>query len=357
MTHILVSNSSGKDSTACLLLATEQHPIENISSVFCDTGNEHPLVYEYLRYLEDAIRVQIKVLRQDFTDWWWHRHGYVRDKWPEKLRNGGTGRWVWSAPKGVSESGDKPAKPLDIYTAQQVGHWKWKAAQRPLSDMEADDVVARTLAVFDKGPTGNPYLDMCIIKGRFPSRTRQFCTEFLKTKPATEYALELIEQHGSIESWQGVRADESRNRANLAEREDVGGGLVIVRPIHKWTAEMVFDQHRKHGIKPNPLYSMGMGRVGCMPCVNAAKDEILEISKRFPEHFDRIAEWELAVGAASKRANATFFPSPGANDSAHERGNVRQVIEWAKTSRGGKQVDFMRLNDSPACSSSYGLCE
>lgn len=307
MTHILCSNSSGKDSTATLLLATERHPLENISSVFCDTGNEHSLVYEYLRYLEDAVRVPIKVLKQDFTDWWWRRRDYVRDKWPEK---------------GVHP-----------------------------------DAVASALAVYDLGPTGNPYLDLCIIKNRFPSRRAQFCTQFLKSEPATEYALELIEQHGSIESWQGVRADESPNRANLPEREDRGGGLTIVRPIHKWTAEQVFAQHRKHNIKPNPLYSMGMGRVGCMPCINAAKDEILEISKRFPEHFERIEAWERIVGRASKRMNATFFPAPGENDTAHERGNVRQKIEWSKTSRGGKQIDFTRLDDSPACASSYGLCE
>lgn len=307
MTHILVSVSGGKDSTATLSVAMEQHPHENISAVFCDTGNEHQLTYDYVRYLEDATGVPIKWLKQDFTAWWWRRRDYVRDKWPEK---------------GVS-----------------------------------DEVISSALSVYELGPTGNPYLDLCIIKNRFPSPRAQFCTQFLKSEPATEYALELIDIHGSIESWQGVRAEESANRANLPEREDKGGGLVIVRPIHKWTAAQVFAQHRKHNLKPNPLYSMGMGRVGCMPCINAAKDEILEISKRFPEHFDRIAAWEHIVGRASKRANATFFPAPGENDTAHERGNVRQVIEWAKTSHGGKQIDFVRLEDSPACSSSYGLCE
>lgn len=307
MTHILCSVSGGKDSTATLTLAIDRHPRENISGVFCDTGNEHQLTYDYVRYLEDATGVPIKWLKQDFTDWWWRRRDYVRDKWPEK---------------GVP-----------------------------------DDAIERALAVYELGPTGNPYLDLCIIKNRFPSRRAQFCTQFLKTEPATEYALGLIERHGAIESWQGVRAEESPNRANLPEREDRGGGLTIVRPIHKWTAEQVFAQSRKHGIKPNPLYSMGMGRVGCMPCINAAKDEILEISKRFPDHFDRIAEWERIVGRVSKRASATFFSSPGDSDTAHERGNVRQVIEWSKTSRGGKQIDFMRLEDSPACASSYGLCE
>lgn len=356
MTHILVSNSSGKDSSATLSLAIERHPLKDISSLFCDTGNEHPLVYDYLNYLEDVTKVPIKRLKADFTDWWWHRHAYVRDKWPAKLRKGTKGRWAWSAPKGT-EPIEKPPVPSDIYARHKIGYWNWKPAQRPMSDIEADEVVARTLSAFDKGPTGNPYLDLCMIKGRFPSRTRQFCTEFLKTIPATEHALELIDQFGAIESWQGVRADESLARAHLLEREDRGGGLVIVRPIITWTAQMVFDQLRKHGIKPNPLYSMGMGRVGCMPCINAAKDEILEISKRFPEHFDRIEKWEKLVSEVSKRRNATFFPSPGDNESANERGNIRQVVKWSQTSRGGKQVDFTRLDEPSACASSYGLCD
>lgn len=275
---------------------------------FADTGNEHEAVYEYVDYLERETGVSVHRLRPDFTDWWWHRRDYVRDQWPEK---------------GV------PA-----------------------------DVVARVLAVMEKGPTGNPYLDLCIIKGRFPSRRAQFCTQFLKTEPLTEYALALIESHGAVESWQGVRAEESPGRAKLPENEDKGGGLTIYRPILRWTADEVFAQHRKHGIKPNPLYTMGMNRVGCMPCINQNKDGLLEISKRFPQHIDRIAEWEVIVSAGSKRGNCTFIPAMGDTDTAFERGNIRQMVKWSQTQHGGRLVDWIRQTDEPAaCSSSYGLCE
>lgn len=46
----VISVSGGKDSTAMLLLAIERGT-ENIRPVFCDTGNEHPLTYDYVRYL------------------------------------------------------------------------------------------------------------------------------------------------------------------------------------------------------------------------------------------------------------------------------------------------------------------
>lgn len=304
----LVSVSGGKDSTATLLLALERHGRENVRAAFADTGNEHALTYQYVKYLQEKLEIEIKWIKEDFSDWWWRRRDYVRDKWPEK---------------------DVPA-----------------------------DVVQRVLAVFEKGPTGNPYLDLCMIKGRFPSRKAQFCTQFLKTEPLTMHALDLIEEFGAVESWQGVRAEESASRAKLPEREDTGGKLTVYRPILRWNVQQVFEQHRKHGIEPNPLYKMGMNRVGCMPCINAAKNEILEISKRFPNEIERIAEWEQAVSMASKRGNSTFIPAPGDNATAWERGNIRAVVEWSQTARGGKKIDWIRLLTEPAqCSSSYGLCE
>ena len=116
--------------------------------------------------------------------------------------------------------------------------------------------------------------------------------------------------------------------------------------------------HRIHGIKHNPLYEMGMGRVGCMPCINCRKDELLEISKRFPEAIERIMEWEAAVKLASKRQGATFFAAPSDDSEWSATQTIETVVEWAKTSRGGKQYDFIRMqDDGPPCTSIYGLCE
>lgn len=304
----LVSVSGGKDSTATLLMAIEQHGRESVRAAFADTGNEHEFTYEYVRYLHRVTGVPIQWLRQDFTDWWWRKRDFVRDKWPEK---------------GV------PA-----------------------------EVVDRALKVFEAGPTGNPFLDLCIIKGRFPSRKAQFCTQYLKTEPLTELAIELIEHFGAVTSWQGVRADESEGRAKLKPYEYRGGGYGVWRPILRWNVEDVFAAHRAWGIEPNPLYKLGMSRVGCMPCINAAKDEVLAISKRFPGHIDRVAHWEDLVSMGSQRGAATFFASRGDNERARERGNIWQVVEWSKTQRGGQKYDLFRVHDeAKACESAYGLCE
>lgn len=299
MRHNIVSVSGGKDSTALLLLAIERDT-PNLQAVFADTGHEHQQTYEYVQYLNDKV-FPIRTVKADFTEQIARKRLYVENKWPEK---------------GVP--------PETVQRALQTLH-----------------------------PTGNPFLDLCIWKGRFPSTKARFCSEELKRNPIIEQVqMPLLDAGHEIYSWQGVRADESTARRNLPELEDVGGGLWNYRPILQWTAEQCFEMHKKHGIKHNPLYEQGMGRVGCMPCIHARKDELLEISKRFPEEINRVAEWERIVSAASKRGSSTF--GIGVDISV---ASIHSVVEWSKTSHGGKQYDFLRQQDAPSCSSIYGLCE
>lgn len=313
MKHNIVSVSGGKDSTALLLLALERNT-ENLQAVFADTGHEHQQTYEYVQHLNDKV-FPIRTVRADFTKDIARKREFVATKWREQ---------------GISE-----------------------------------DKVQRALEALH--PTGNPFLDLCIWKGRFPSTKARFCSEELKRNPIIEQVqMPLLDKGDTIWSWQGVRADESASRANLPELECVGGGkdageLWNYRPILKWTAQDCFDMHRKHGIKHNPLYEQGMGRVGCMPCIHARKDELLEISRRFPEEIARVAEWESIVQEASKQGTATLLNAgiPGlSNEEAMRASNIHEMVKWSKTSRGRTQYDLLRSdNDGPSCSSIYGLCE
>lgn len=314
--HNIINVSGGKDSTALLLLAIERQA-ENLQAVFADTGNEHEQTYDYVRYLEQATGVPIRWVRADFSAKIANKREYVMTKW---------------AAKGVPQANiDRAAEAL--------------------------------------APTGNPFLDLCIWKGTFPSQSAAFCSEELKRNPIhAQVNLPLLQAGDDIQSWQGVRRDESARRANLCERElklthENGAELWNYRPIIDWTAEDAFAMHRKHGIKHNPLYEQGMTRVGCMPCINCHKNDLLEISKRFPEVIEKIDGWERAVGKSTKRGYTSFFSIAGYDKAAspeeiNKKTNIYAAVEWSKTSRGGKQFDFLRIDDNgPACSSVYGLCE
>lgn len=315
----LVSVSGGKDSTATLLVALEIHGHDNVRAVFADTGNEHQATYEYaLSYLPQATGCKVDVVRADFAD-----------EFATKRAN------LARIAAGEPESA--------IYGKRQfMYHWTAEAAEKALELLH---------------PSGIPYIDLCMVRGGFPSRKRQFCTEYLKSRPLTEFALDLIEQHGAVESWQGVRADESLSRSRLPSYEYLGHGLSIYRPILRWNVRDVFEAHAAAGVKPNPLYTQGMSRVDCMPCINAAKGEIKEISQRFPEHIERIEAWERLVSSVSRPRSPVSFFHMGTQGHSGCATTIRTVIEWSRTTRGGKQFDLL-LNDEPtACSSAYGLCE
>ena len=118
-------------------------------------------------------------------------------------------------------------------------------------------------------------------------------------------------REGVVVQWFGVRRNEGANRARAPFAQRVRfydrHDMLLFRPLIHWTAENVFSFARAHGLEPNPLYLHGMGRVGCFPCINAGKDELAAIGRRFPWAIDRLLEYEAAVMAASKRGTATFF--------------------------------------------------
>lgn len=299
MKHNIISVSGGKDSTATLLVAMAWN-VENLQAVFADTGHEHPATYEYIEYLEQGFGIQIKRVKADFSFEISRKREFVNTKWREQ---------------GVPE--------VVIENALSILH-----------------------------PTGNPFLDLCMWKGRFPSTKTRFCTSELKVKPIQQLFYPILENGDMILSWQGVRADESLARRYLPECNEVIQALYNYRPILRWSAQDVFDAHFDAGIKPNPLYTQGMGRVGCMPCINCNKNELKEIAKRFPEEIERVAEWEKIVGMVSKRQSATFFTSDYRGHGIH------QLVDWSKTSHGGKHYDLIeQMTGIEACSSAYGLCE
>lgn len=389
-TNNIISVSGGKDSTALLLLAIERGT-ENMQAVFADTGHEHAQTYEYVQYLNDKV-FPIRTIRADFTADLARKAAYVAANWKPDLmadRPGVPGYWEYVGPKPCTYDADTgettvddpdwqplvpPREPSDPFIAQrQPGAlWHWIAEKPPIKGMtseEADEKIARAVAMLK--PTGNPFLDLCIWKGRFPSTRARFCSEELKRNPIIEQVqMPILELGEDVISWQGVRADESPARANLPERDLVGGGptggsLWNYRPILQWTVDEVFAMHRKHGVDPNPLYKAGMGRVGCMPCIHARKEELREIAQRYPEEIARVAEWERVVSEASKRGCSTFFEADTIPGNSREMAEIRhdthgiwQAVEWSKTSRGGRQFDLLGgLKDGAMCSSIYGLCE
>ena len=310
---IVVSLSGGKDSTATAILALDTG--HECRFLFADTGHEHPLTYDYLDYLGAHLGITIETVKADFSTRLARKRETVRTKWVD---------------------------------------------EGAVSHEQAEKIAALLV------PTGIPFLDLCRWKGLFPSPGRRFCTEELKHYPLGMATLNIRQStQALIESWIGVRAQESKKRSQLPQREQ-GDFFEIYRPILYWTADEVFAFLRRRGVEPNPLYKQGMSRVGCMPCINCNKSELRQIFDRFPVEIERVAEWERQVSQFSKRGMSTFFSS--GRDPMKATGDIEQISHkthgiwklaaWASTVHGGRQYDLIATSEEPGmCSSVYGLCE
>ena len=66
---VIVTFSGGKDSLAALLWVRE-HITKNFTTVFCDTGWEHPLTYEYINRIADKPHLDLVTLKSKKYDGW-----------------------------------------------------------------------------------------------------------------------------------------------------------------------------------------------------------------------------------------------------------------------------------------------
>jgi len=328
MQHV-VSVSGGKDSTATYCRAIERG--RPFRAVAADTGNEHPATYEAVKTLHlKTGGPKVEWVKADFSRQIAGKRAFIATHW---------------------EAHGVPA-----------------------------DLVARALDVLQ--PTGNPYLDLCLWKGRFPSRKAQFCTEELKVGPINRYVTEpLVAAGATVISWQGVRANESEVRKHLTpfQRLDtfpkLPGRLYAYRPLLRVeSVDEVFAIARRHGVEPNPLYGWGLKRVGCFPCINCSKAELALVDSHFPEQIERLEAWERLVSDASKRGHMSFFTLVNDPVMAAEwelfkaaggkavlsptdgQFGVRRMVEWAKTDRGGRQYSLFARDVTTVCHQ-WGACE
>lgn len=344
------SISGGADSLATALLAKERAEKRGMDLRFinADLGaNEHQITHDYIGYLEQHLG-PIQRVRADFADALAERRRICEREWSREKRV-------------RKHTADCKARQAALLRAEWGALCDCPVRASPPVPPELIEQAKAALT-----PTGEPFLDLCLLKARFPSRKAQFCTEELKLEPINRVIHPLLEAGHNVVSWIGERADESAARAAKPPIQRIrwpkpGGNLVLYRPIHKWAKADCFAIAKRHGVKPNSLYQMGMKRVGCMLCINCSKEEVGQVDRRFPEMIERIAKWERLVAKVSRRGAASFFA--GTVDDP-EAGQVKQVVEWSRTTRGGKQFDLLQAiarneqeEQGAMCESAYGLCE
>lgn len=231
-------------------------------------------------------------------------------------------------------------------------------------------------------------IDLFIHKKRAASTKARFCTEEMKSKPMIDYVLSL---EGDVTILQGVRNEESESRRNLKMNDEYfkfyiqpygydkknkpkfhtyrkqevllmlnTNTIDVLRPIIKWTANEVFEYIFNSGIKANPLYYEGFGRVGCFPCIMCTHSEIRLIAESYKERIEEIRELERKMGS-------TFFPP---NYIPSRYCTVRKITKKGKMVMCPSVDDVIKYvmddpnqsrlfdkKDAAGCVSVYNICE
>ena len=193
------------------------------------------------------------------------------------------------------------------------------------------------------------------LKHRVPSAKARFCTEELKVKPMLDFIHTINDEY---EIYDGKRAEESAARSKLKEREwsDIYDCWVS-HPLLYWTVEQVFAIAAKYGVKPNPLYLMNAGRVGCFPCVLINHREL----KAFlidpilgPEVKRRIVNLESICGRSFFPPN--YIPKRYQTGFDQKSGKPFCRADDVFTYLDMKTLAELPWEESNSCMSIYNLC-
>lgn len=189
-------------------------------------------------------------------------------------------------------------------------------------------------------------------KRMFPTRLRRFCTVELKIKPIAAY---LAEQTDEVVSVIGVRREESAARAKLEEWSHFDeGDCWTWRPLLDWPLEQVLGRLRSAGAELHPHYHEGASRVGCYPCIYARKAEIAALPDSRVQEIAEL-EREIEAGAKDGGTRAFFQCKDPINTSGTAFVKIERVVEWARTSRGGREM-LLPIPVAAPCVA-WGLCE
>jgi 3'-phosphoadenosine 5'-phosphosulfate sulfotransferase (PAPS reductase)/FAD synthetase len=248
--------------------------------------------------------------------------------------------WLWAVRSGLS--------PVAVYV--DTG-WEWDGHRAHLDILEQ-----RIGKLYRIAPT-ETFEQATLRKGTFPSRVRKWCTEELKIRPFRKWLDRYRDDHGvDVVVLLGIRREESKARETATEHEWAEHyDCEVWRPILDWAIEDVAAEHRRAGIPMHPLYHHGAERVGCWPCVNASKAELAVIGGIDPGRIEKVRDMEAVIGQTMfTRDRRTEKKAAGGAGPSVAPVGIDDVMQWAKTERGGVQLSLIQPRSGCA---RWGVCE
>lgn len=322
---IIATFSGGKDSLAAILWMLN-NGYKKFDTVFCDTGWESDITYKHIKEVDKKLGLNLITLKSKEFD------GMI-DMVRRKTRFPSTRRRFCTSELKVKPMIDYILDVVqdDFLIIQGIR----KAESKSRSQMqESCNYFKYYLEPIETNLTLLPKL-----KDRLTTKMSA------SKRDKLEVRIEKIEYRISIGKLD-PKYHTYRRKEVLAYCKKYATD--VFRPVFEWSAQQVIDYILDNGLSPNPLYKMGVSRVGCFPCVNCNLMEIHQINLRFPERIKEIHKYEIEIGS-------TFFPYDKIPDKISKIPSILDVANYAthKYNAGELFDDYT----ATSCMSYYGLCE
>lgn len=329
---LVLALSGGKDSGAVALYLEEIGFCDahiqaggRVRRYFQDVGWELPETYEYLPVLARRFG------RIDHCALWVPGPGETPPRIPVAEALGVETFWVpyWKTPGKVMDP--EPFALVQEFEAE-LGHY-------------------------------SAFLRLIANKASFVPTQQRWCSRTMKTDVAAAYLATLDDPWTAS----GVRAEESTPRARIepwgwSEHHDAWAYC----PIKWWPEQRVKDYHLERGLLPNPIYTQGMGagRCGCGPCIFSNRRDLRWLLTSHPSRLNLLGRFERAVSqlpqatrhAARGNPPPTWFTGTDPRTRKEVCKPLPEILEWAKSERGGRQLSMFFGHEKPGCSA-WRLCE
>ena len=324
---IIVTCSGGKDSVASLIWM-QKNGYKNFEVVFCDTAWESDITYQYIDNLQQKLGIKFTFLKSKKYD------GFLDLARKKKRFPSTRARFCTSELKSI---------PVIDY----------------ILDITNDDILVIQGIRGAESESRSKMTEQCNYFKYYlePIETNSSLLPKLEKKASVEKVekkrLNIIKKIEKVKARIAMGKEDAKY--HTYRRKEVLSyckkfGTDILRPVFNWSGMDVINYALDNNIDINPLYRLGMKRVGCFPCIMCGLSEIHQIATRFPERIEEIASYEIEIGSS-------FF-GPDKIPSKFYAGKYPLITDVVKYAAGKYDAGLL-FDDSEAtsCMSYYGLCE
>lgn len=351
---IIVMFSGGKDSQAALIWAVKKYGKENVVALYCDTGWEHEWTYAHVKEVAEALGVELVIVKSK------EYNGMVdlaikKGRFPstkarfctEQLKSIPAIDWILDLNQNViiiqgirKDESESRSKMQEACRYFKYYYEPYKITGRydkllELSVQELRDIFHGK-----------------VIKKSILRQIKRIAKKH-KMDPVTPFYSENVKgfnqlEENRIKHFHTYRKDDVFEWCKKYDDS-------IMRPCFNWSGQEVIDYIIENGQNPNPLYSKGMSRVGCYPCVMASQGEIKAMAEFTPEYIDRLNQAELA-------ANSSFFvpnyiPKRFCSKTSSKGVKYPTATDVVEYVTREKTIDMFNQGGDRSCMSFYGTCE